>query len=171
MSGDQTAEYNVGSFGGDRTRVATSSPVSSPRHNEPPKRDLSKTFISEVETVDEGDGKGAKEVVRQRATRRIVGWLISYTLDPMGIDYRIYEGNNSVGRGADCDITVASDSSISSRHATILFKKGKFFVRDEMAANGTFINDDELEIGQPYEMKDGDELKCGNTVFKFKSPL
>ena len=89
----------------------------------------------------------------------------------MGIDYRVYEGNNTIGRKADNDITVASDSSISSRHATLLFKKGRFFVRDEMAANGTFINNEELEIGQPYELKDGDELKLGNTVFKFKSPL
>lgn len=169
MSGDKTAEYNVGSFG-DKTRVA-SSPSASPRPNTPPARDLSKTFIQEVETVDEGEGKGSKEVVRQRSTRRIVGWLISYTLDPMGIDYRIYEGNNSIGRTAENDITVAADSSISSRHATILFKKGRFFVRDEMAANGTFINEEELDIGQPVEMKDGDDLKVGNTVFKFKSPL
>ncbi len=169
VSGDKTEEFNVGSYG-DKTRIA-SAPVSAPRHNNPPARDLSKTFIQEVETIDGGDGKGSKEVVRQRSTRRIVGWLISYTLDPMGIDYRVYEGNNAIGRSADNDITVASDSSISSRHATILFKKGKFFVRDEMAANGTFINNDELDIGQPFEMKDGDELKLGNTVFKFKSPL
>ena len=89
----------------------------------------------------------------------------------MGIDYRIYEGNNTVGRIAQNDITIASDSSISSKHAMILFKKGKFYVRDEMAANGTFINGEELEIGQPYPLTDGDELKLGNTVFTFKTPL
>jgi hypothetical protein len=153
-----------GGGGGDNP---SSGPVVS--HNRPPRRDLNKTFIQETEPTKEGtDGP---EVVRQRATRKIVGWLISYSLDPMGIDYRLYEGSNTMGRNAENSISIPGDVSVSGRHATILFKKGKFFVRDEMAANGTYINDEELEIGQPSQLADGDELKLGKTVFKFKTPL
>jgi hypothetical protein len=158
---------------GDKTQIFGGSGGGNPNPvsvNPPPKRDLNKTFIQEVEEVKDSGGE-VKEVVHQRATRKIVGWLISYTLDPMGIDYRLYEGNNTVGRNAGNDITIAGDSSISGHHATILFKKGKFYLKDEMAANGTFINEEEIEVGQPMEVVDGDSLKFGKSVFRFKTPL
>lgn len=155
---------------GDKTQLFMgSAPASAPVVNAP-KRDLNKTFIQEVEEVESASGE-VKEKVSQRATRKIVGWLISYTLDPMGIDFRLYEGNNTIGRNTGNDIIVSSDSSISGHHATLLYKKGKFYVKDEMAANGTFINGDEIEIGHPSELVDGDTLRLGNTEFKFKSPL
>jgi hypothetical protein len=158
---------------GDKTQVfggAGANPVQPPvAVNPPAKRDLNKTFIQEVEEVKEGGE--VKEVVHQRATRKIVGWLISYTLDPMGIDYRLYEGNNTIGRNPGNDMIIAGDPSISGHHATLLFKKGSFYLKDEMAANGTFINDEELEVGQPHAVQDGDTLRFGNSVFKFKTPL
>ena len=156
---------------GDKTQLFGSG-VSSPAAPvvNAPKRDLNKTYIQEVEEVESASGE-IKEKVSERPTRKIVGWLISYTLDAMGIDFRLYEGNNTLGRNPDNDIIIASDHSISGRHATILFKKGKFYVKDEMAANGTFINDEEIEIGQPTEFVDGDVLRLGNTAFKFKTPL
>ena len=40
-----------------------------------------------------------------------------------------------------------------------------------MSANGSFLNSEDMEIGKPYELKDGDELRLGNAVFKFKSAL
>ncbi len=158
---------------GDKTQVfggGGTNPVQQPISVNPPvKRDLNKTFIQEVEEVK--DGGEVKEVVHQRATRKIVGWLISYTLDPMGIDFRLYEGNNTIGRNPGNDMTIAGDNSISGHHATILFKKGRFYLKDEMAANGSFINDEEIEVGQPHEVQDGDTLRFGNSVFKFKTPL
>jgi hypothetical protein len=157
---------------GDKTQVFGGGMSQNPNPvsvNPPAKRDLNKTFIQEVEEVGEGEDK--KAVVSQRSTRKIVGWIISYTLDAMGIDYRLYEGNNTIGRNAGNDVTIAGDPSISGHHATILFKKGKYYLKDEMAANGTFINDEEIEVGQPVEVMDGDTLKFGKSVFKFKSPL
>ncbi len=156
---------------GDKTQVfGAGIPVQQPASINPPvKRDLNRTFIQEVEEVKEAGE--IKEVVHNRATRKIVGWLISYTLDPMGIDYRLYEGNNTIGRNPGNDMTIAGDTSISGHHATILFKKGSYYLKDEMAANGTFINEDEIQVGQPHEIKDGDTLRFGNSVFKFKSPL
>lgn len=155
---------------GDKTQVFGSAPSQQPVSvTPPPPRDLNKTFIQEVEEVSQGGE--VKEVVHQRATRKIVGWIISYTLDPMGLDFRLYEGNNTIGRNPGSDVTIAGDPSVSGHHATLLFKKGRFYLKDEMAANGTFINDEEIEVGQPYEIKDGDNLRIGNTVFKFKTPV
>jgi pSer/pThr/pTyr-binding forkhead associated (FHA) protein len=40
-----------------------------------------------------------------------------------------------------------------------------------MTTNGTFLNGEELEVEEAYDLHDGDELRLGNTVFKFKSAL
>ena len=134
-----------------------------------PKRDLNRTFIAGVSNEASVPAVSASIDSAPRSARRIVGWILSYTLDPMGVDYRIYEGNNSIGREPGNSITITKDTTISGKHSNILYKKGKFYIKDEMAANGTFVNDEELEIEKAYDLKDGDIIKLGNTVFIFKS--
>ena len=135
-----------------------------------PKRDLNRTYIAGVTDEDtSGSGNSASIDSMPRSTRRIVGWILSYTLDPMGVDYRIYEGNNTIGRDPGNSITITKDSTISGKHANILYKKGKFYIKDEMAANGTFINDEELEIEKAYPLHDGDVIRLASTTFIFKS--
>jgi pSer/pThr/pTyr-binding forkhead associated (FHA) protein len=87
----------------------------------------------------------------------------------MGVDYRIFEGNNTIGRDPANTIKLLKDSTISSKHATILYRSGKFYVKDEMSANGSFLNGEEMEIQKAYQLNDKDELRLGDTVFKFKS--
>jgi len=134
-----------------------------------PKRDLNRTYIGGVTDAEESGEGGSKIESTPRSTRKIVGWIISYSLDPMGVDYRIYEGNNTIGRDAGNTITITKDPTISGKHVNILYKKGSFWIKDEMAANGTFVNGDELEIEKAYSLNDGDEIRLANTVFKFKS--
>jgi pSer/pThr/pTyr-binding forkhead associated (FHA) protein len=48
----------------------------------------------------------------------------------------------------------------------------KFYIKDEMAVNGTFLNEELIEIGKLYELNDGDTIRLGGTsLFKFKSAL
>ncbi len=131
-----------------------------------PVRDLNKTYIGGVTDGGEDSNSPASA---PRAARMITGWLVSFTLDPMGVDYRIYEGNNTIGRDPGNSISITSDHTISGRHANILHKKGQFWIKDEMAANGTFVNGVEIEIEKALAIKDGDEVKLGDTVFTFKT--
>jgi hypothetical protein len=152
---------------GDKTQVygnAGNSGASSA-----PKRDLNRTFIAGIEETESASGEVGAIKSEPRATRRIVGWIISYDLDPMGVDYRIYEGTNTIGRDPKNTIIITKDTTISSEHVTILYKKGKFKIKDRMTANGTFLNDEELEVEEAYDLNDGDTVKVGNTVFKFKA--
>ena len=150
----------------DQTKVFGAGNAAAPGQ---PKRDLNRTYIAGVTDVDStGKESGATADNSPRSSRRIVGWILSYTLDPMGVDYRIYEGNNTIGRDAGNSITITKDSTISGKHVNILYKKGSFWIKDEMAANGTFLNDEELEIEKAYPLQDGDVIKLANTVFKFK---
>jgi hypothetical protein len=147
----------------DKTNVAGVSSVSST-----PKRDLNRTFIADVEetTTDRGE---VKIESAPRSTRRIVGWIISYSLDPMGVDYRIFEGTNTIGRDSKNTIPITKDPTISGEHVIILYRNGKFKIKDKMTANGTFLNDVELEVEEAYDLGDGDVIRVGNTTFKFKS--
>lgn len=102
-----------------------------------------------------------------RETRRLVGWLVSFTLDPLGIDFKIYEGRNIIGRDGDCNITI-NDNWVSSKHAVLLFRAGKYSITDSQSSHGTFVNDTDIEL-EPYYLQDGDVIKVGKTVLKFRT--
>lgn len=119
---------------------------------------------TDMEPTSGAPGTGAGP----RYERKLVGWLVSYTLDPLGVDYRLYEGRNIIGRDADCNITVA-DGSVSAKHAVLLYR-GKFSITDQQSSHGTFVNGVDIEL-EPHYLSDGDEIKVGKTVFKFRSAL
>lgn len=149
----------AGNSGGDATQVFAAGSGGGAG------RDLNKTYIGGV--TEENDG--GEVTSAPRAARKITGYLISFTLDPMGEDFRLYEGTNTIGRDVSNSITITKDTTISGRHANILHKKGQFWISDEMAANGTYVNGVELEIQKATPIKDGDEIKLGDTVFIFKT--
>lgn len=100
-----------------------------------------------------------------QAGRKLVGWLVSFSIDPVGVDFKLFEGRTIVGADVACDIVV-QDSKVSAKHLTILFRLGKFKFKDELSTNGTFINEEFVEEG---ELQDGDNIRIGDTTFKFKS--
>jgi hypothetical protein len=112
-----------------------------------------------------------KEVIKTeyRNSRKLVGWLVTYSFDKMGVDFKIYEGRNVIGRDVDCNITVL-DKMMSGKHATILFKNNKFKIKDELSSHGTFVNDSDIE-DEHIELHDNDLIQMGETVLKFKSAL
>ena len=101
--------------------------------------------------------------------RKLVGWLVSYTNNPLGEDYKLYEGRNTIGRGSDCNLMI-NDGSISGHHATIVFRANKFSLKDEQSSNGSFVNGEDIELEATY-IKDGDSIRLGNVEFKIKSSL
>lgn len=108
-----------------------------------------------------------KQVQPQGTGRKLVGWLVSFTLDPLGQDFKLREGRNIIGSDSACDIVV-SDGQVSGKHLTILYRMGDFKFKDELSTNGTFVNDEFVEEGN---LKDGDVIRIGQTVFKFRSAL
>lgn len=73
----------------------------------------------------------------------------------------------SIGRDRDNDIVLDSDS-VSRRHARIELREGAFFVVDLDSTNGTFVND-EPEPVAASQLRQGDQLKIGDTIFKYLS--
>ena len=143
---------NSGAFTSDETiNVGPSPKPSTP----------TKTMIFDEETND-SEGKG--EI---RSSRKLVGWLVSYTLDEMGVDFKLFEGRNIIGRDLDCQISV-NDSTVSAKHAVLLFRAQKFSITDQQSTHGTYVNGEDIELAPRY-LNDGDVIKVGKTVFKFRS--
>jgi hypothetical protein len=114
---------------------------------------------------------GGKEVAQKeyRSGRKLVGWLVTFSFDKLGADFRLYEGRNEIGRDAGCNITVP-DKTMSGKHATILFKNDKFKIKDELSSHGTLVNGADIE-DETVELHDNDLIKLGETVFRFKTCL
>lgn len=133
--------------------------------NEPP-RDLSKTYIK-TEEVKEDEAGVEKVVLRER--RKLVGWLVSYTIDALGRDYRIYEGRNAIGSNTSNDIILNTDASVSGQHAILLFRNNNFYLKDNLSTNGTKLNGKDLEPDTSVLFKDKAIIEVGDTVFLFKT--
>ncbi len=96
---------------------------------------------------------------------RLIGWLVSYDIDPAGIDFKLYGGKTKIGRSNHCKIIV-NDSTISEEHVLMLCKDEKIILQDELSANGTFVNGKRIE--ERVLLNDGDEVKLGSVTFIIK---
>lgn len=75
-----------------------------------------------------------------------------YTLDKLEI---------AIGRAPNSDILLAKDKLTSRRHATVRYEEGRYILRDERSANGTFVNRQQLDELAPYLLQDGDHISIG----------
>jgi hypothetical protein len=77
--------------------------------------------------------------------------------------YTVEEGTFVVGRGADCDVVLASDL-VSRRHASITVGQADVSVTDLKSANGTFINGARL-VGSSVAIQ-GDVILIGDVALR-----
>ncbi len=73
----------------------------------------------------------------------------------------------TIGRGRDNDIVLPSDC-VSRRHVRLEHRPDGLFLIDLSSTNGTYVNDDMRANGE-YRLNRGDQLKVGDTIFKFLS--
>jgi two-component system cell cycle response regulator len=73
----------------------------------------------------------------------------------------------TIGRDRENDIVLDSDS-VSRRHARVEHRDGSIYLTDLDSTNGTYLNDD----GEPVtdsQLRAGDQVKIGDTIFKYLS--
>ena len=85
----------------------------------------------------------------------------------LGKRYVLDKDVTTIGRGRDNDIVLPSDC-VSRRHSRLERRNESLHVVDLQSTNGTYIND------EPSPVKDralarGDQLKIGDTIFKYLS--
>ena len=117
-----------------------------------------------------GAGKGQTVDEPRSASGKLVGWLVSFTWDKAGQDFRLREGKNLIGRDPSAgEIAIPQDSRMSNLHATLIYRNGRFLIGDEHSMNGTFVNDKDVSEVQLYELQNNDLITLGDTQFKLKT--
>ena len=171
---NQTAAQNQGGDDGNRTRVMPgngdmgnggtipNSGAYTQGLNRPPQGPSAPNRTVIIEDFE--DSQGAV-----RSSRKLVGWLVSYTLNDMGVDFKLFEGRNIIGRDLDCQISV-DDPSVTSKHAVLLYRAGRYSITDQQSTSGTYVNKVDIELAPRY-LEDGDTIRVGKTEFKFRSSL
>jgi FHA domain len=96
----------------------------------------------------------------------VVGWLVAMSGAQKGQDFRIREGQNTIGSAADTDVQL-NDPTVSGKHASLRYKEGKFYLVDLDSSNGTYLNDGASPVARE-ELKDNDTIRIGEMVLKFK---
>ncbi|MDB9712719.1 FHA domain-containing protein [Flavobacteriaceae bacterium] len=144
---------------GDQSSTPNSDSSNKSSSNEP--FDATKTMIIGNENTTPDDSPNSQ------VRRRLRGWLVSFDIEDFGVDFKILEGKNWIGKKSSNDITI-QDNQVSSVHALVLCRKDKFLLSDEMSSNGTTVNGQDLPL-HPSELYDGDEIKIGNTKLLFRT--
>ena len=99
------------------------------------------------------------------AQRKIVGVLITYSWRTDGQMFPVREGRNLIGRGAECEIQIPEDNTLSNVNTHITFRKS-FTVGDMVSMSGTDINGTPMEE-QFVPLENGAKLRTGSTHWTF----
>ena len=96
----------------------------------------------------------------------VVGWFVAMSGEQKGEDFRVRDGQNSLGSAPDCDIVIR-DVTVSGHHASIRHKDLKFVLTDLDSTNGTYLNEAAESVARE-DLKDNDTVRVGDVVLKFK---
>src|SRR5262249_19872374 len=72
----------------------------------------------------------------------------------------------SIGRGEECDIVLVDDA-VSRVHARAHYAHGDWILRDVGSSQGTYVA--RRRIRAERVLRDGEEVRFGDTLFKFVS--
>jgi pSer/pThr/pTyr-binding forkhead associated (FHA) protein len=89
--------------------------------------------------------------------------------DLKGEIYRIYVGDNKLGRAQTCDVHLL-DARISREHATVLCEEGANAIIPHVDKNPVYLNEEVVD--EAAELSDGDAFQLGNpgsSVFRFRT--
>ena len=82
-----------------------------------------------------------------------------------GKSFRIERPVCAIGRGDHNEVRL-NDASVSSSHASLLLKRGTWYVVDLQSANGTYV--DGYRVATERALPDGGTLRVGDVVMKFR---
>lgn len=119
------------------------------------------------ETLPGDDQRTVGVFGRQSGKDFVTGWLVCTKGSEKGRDYRIYNGNNWIGRGYQMDICIVDDPSISrERHAVLVYdhKSNKFFLSP---GSGTITMVNQEILTKAKELKSRDRITLGESEFTF----
>lgn len=127
-----------------------------------------KKTVLETEPPKEVPAQGLRRTVllSEKQKPPVVGWFVALNGEQKGEDFRVRDGQNTLGSAPDAEILIRNEA-VSGKHASLRYKDGKFFLTDLDSTNGTFLNDKPEPIARE-ELKDNDVIRLGEVSLKFK---
>ncbi|VBB09021.1 Hypothetical protein LUCI_4307 [Lucifera butyrica] len=98
----------------------------------------------------------------------VCGWLVCIEGAQRGLDYKIRQGKNFIGRADDMDIQVLGDNAISRRnHATVVYdpKNRNTVLLPGESSGLAYLNGDAVYV--PKELSAYDIVELGKSRFLF----
>lgn len=89
--------------------------------------------------------------------------------DRRGMPVTLTAPEVTIGRGSDNVVVIEEDDTVSRHHLVLKAVGNSWDVRDVGSANGTLLNGERLT--HEVILRNGDELRIGNTRLKYLSPL
>ncbi len=100
---------------------------------------------------------------RERIPARYQASVVILKGHAQGMEYPIDGAPALIGRDKHVQVRLA-DALVSREHAVILFRGGKFVLKDLTSTNGTLMNGVSVKEA---ELKHGDTFRMGDTVLQF----
>jgi hypothetical protein len=97
--------------------------------------------------------------------RKILGVLVTYSWKPGGQVFPVREGRNLIGRGAECEIQVPEDATLSNVNTHITFRKN-FTIGDMVSMSGTDLEGEPIEE-QFVPLGNYARIRTGSTHWTF----
>lgn len=127
--------------------------------------------LQEETTVDKPPGFEPPVEILEEDIRPVCGWIVCIEGAKKGMDYKIHEGKNFVGRGDEMDIQILGDNEINRKNHTIIVYdpvKQNTMILPGDSAGIAYLNDEPVYV--PKEMKPYDTIRLGQSRFLF-APL
>jgi len=135
---------------------------------------MKKTIPEDNLSINEEQGKQSKHTRVEgseeqpiRSTDRIVaGFLVSFSANPTGEYWVLYEGRNRIGSDSANDVVI-NDANVSSDHAILNIRHSVndqrmlVAISDQNSSNGTIVNKRDIEF-TTCELKSEDIIQIGN---------
>lgn len=84
--------------------------------------------------------------------------------DGTQMEFELSERPITIGRSPEADVVIL-DEKASRIHCGIRLWDGEFYVKDLKSRNGTFVNDQRVDVAK---LKSGDRIRVGGILFSFE---
>jgi len=72
------------------------------------------------------------------------------------------KNNQTLGRQATLSEVLSPYKTVSRFHAKFIKEDNKWFIEDVGSTNGTYLNEEKIEVFKKYEIKPGDKIKLSS---------
>ena len=161
--GEEKQHVSVKTFYAEKISEETGKPTEPGKPEGSNKPEILEKFSGGSSPEKENDTNGG-------AQRYISGWLVCVKGDHYGKSFDIYEGENTIGRGADADICLTEDRYVSDKIQTVITydqQENAFFAGPGNAREVFYVND--KIVLKKTEIFDGDIVEIGRTELIFKA--